>query len=135
MTTADRFWAKVEKTETCWLWRAHRLPTGYGQFYFDGQMRYAHRVAYELFVGPIPAGLTIDHLCRVRACVNPDHLEPVTNRENILRGVAPSALNARKTHCIRGHVFLRLDTRGHRDCGKCQAIRDEIKRRRRREAA
>ncbi len=100
----ERFWSKVEKTPTCWLWHGARSK-GYGQFSVNGKLIRAHRLAYEDTVGPIPAGLTLDHLCRVHACVNPTHLEPVDNRTNVLRGVGPSALNARQTHCQYGHRF------------------------------
>ena len=82
----DRFWAKVQKTDTCWLWTAYRLPSGYGQFGLNGKMVYAHRWSYEQVHGPIPKGMHIDHLCRVKHCVNPDHLEVVTCRENAMRG-------------------------------------------------
>jgi hypothetical protein len=78
---------------------------GYGRVLVSGKMRSAHRVAYELAIGPIPDGLTIDHLCRNPGCVNPIHLEPVTIRVNILRGSMPAADNARKTHCKNGHPF------------------------------
>ena len=120
-----RFWLKVEKTETCWLWTAGRVWNGYGQFKVAGRHVYAHRFAYELLVGPIPEGLTIDHLCRVRHCVNPAHLEPVTSRENTLRGDTPAARNAAKTHCPQGHPLeagnLRLSElrRGGRACLIC----------------
>jgi len=83
----DRFWSKVNKTNTCWLWEGTVENTGYGSFavsHTKGVL--AHRLAYELSVGEIPSGLTLDHLCRVRNCVNPDHLEPVTCAENIRRG-------------------------------------------------
>lgn len=83
---AERFWAKVHKTDSCWLWTAS-LTFGYGSFWDGkGQVR-AHRFAYELLVDPIPEGLQLDHLCRIRHCVNPDHLEAVTNAENVQRGV------------------------------------------------
>ena len=101
--TLDRFWSKVNKTDSCWLWTSTLSSKNYGQFKLDGKMQYAHRVAYKMLVGPIPKGLTIDHLCRVRNCVNPKHLEPVTQRENTLRGNSPTAINAQKTHCINGH--------------------------------
>lgn len=84
-----RFWAKVDidPPSGCWLWTgAVDEATGYGRFWTADGLGYAHRIAHELFVGPIPAGLDIDHLCRVRRCVNPAHLEPVTRRENLLRG-------------------------------------------------
>lgn len=81
-----RFWSKVEKTDTCWLWRGFTTKKGYGHFALGRGYKQAHRHSYELLVGKIPSHLQIDHLCRVRNCVNPDHLEPVTSRENALRG-------------------------------------------------
>lgn len=87
------------------MWLGYRKPNGYGEMGIGRKVFLAHRVAYELFVGPIPDGMTLDHKCRERACVNPDHLEPVTNRENILRGISPSAQNAHATHCTQGHPF------------------------------
>lgn len=107
----ERFWAKVEKTETCWLWIAGRQADGYGSITVGGSGKLAHRVAYELVVGPIAKDLTLDHLCRVRHCVNPAHLEPVTNRVNILRGVSPTAQCAQQTSCKRGHPFTEANTR------------------------
>src|SRR3990167_5623746 len=100
------FWAKVDKKglNDCWLWKGADTQ-GYGHFKTKGKYLLAHRFAYETIVGLIPAGLTLDHLCRQRACVNPLHLEPVTRGENVLRGIGRSARNARKTHCIRGHPF------------------------------
>src|SRR6266568_5486930 len=100
-----RFWAKVDRSGACWLWTAHVGEDGYGTFSLDGHHQRAHRIAWVLLRGPIPEGLQIDHLCRVRACVNPDHLEPVTQRENILRGEGISALCARRTHCPQGHEY------------------------------
>lgn len=126
---AARFWAKVDKTESCWVWTACRNRDGYGRFHLAGRNVRAHRVAYELLKGPIPAGLTIDHLCRVHDCVNPAHLEPVTNRENNLRGNTVAATNAAKTHCPEGHALvegnldlyqLRL---GQRSCRTCHNAR------------
>jgi hypothetical protein len=88
----------------CWIWTAHR-PTGVGYISIrrEGRFVLAHRVAYEQYKGAIPDGLVLDHLCRVPACVNPDHLEAVTQRENALRGVGITAQLARQTHCKRGH--------------------------------
>jgi len=90
----ERFWSKVEKTVSCWLWTAS-TRRGYGQFVINNKPTPAHRFAYEQLVGDIPRGLQLDHLCRVRNCVNPEHLEPVTSRENILRGEGICAVAAR----------------------------------------
>ena len=79
----ERFWAKVDKTETCWLWTAQLDRHGYGRFWFTDSLRAAHRVAYELEVGPIPAGMEIDHACHTPACVKPTHLRPVTKKQNM----------------------------------------------------
>ena len=125
-TLYQRFWAKVNKTDTCWLWTAC-ARNGYGAINAGGafgKMLPAHRVAYEMLVGPIPEGLHLDHLCRVTLCVNPKHLEPVTPRENILRGESPMAKKARQTECLRGHPLsgANLYTRpnGWRSCKICR---------------
>ena len=124
----SRFWAKVifpEDLTQCWLWSAYVSRSGYGWFtpFFRSNPQCAHRYAYELLVGRIPAGLHIDHLCRVRNCVNPDHLEAVTSKENILRGIGVTAQNARKTHCPQGHPYsganLKINLRGYRKCRLC----------------
>ena len=117
---ADRLWAKVDKTETCWLWTGARTRLGYGQIGHggqDGKVVVVHRVAYELLVGPIPEGLELDHLCHVRRCVNPAHLEPVTHLENMRRGHF-----ATKTHCPRAHPYDSANTlvsNGRRYCKTC----------------
>lgn len=118
----DRLMAKVEFDESgCWLWTAATQRSGYGYMRdANRRMRVARRLAWEASVGPVPEGQVLDHLCRTRACINPDHLEPVTERENILRGVAPTAQNARKTHCPRGHVHDAVDSRGRRICTICK---------------
>jgi hypothetical protein len=130
-----RLWARVEKTETCWLWKGHTV-SGYGMFSIAGKSIYIHRYAYELLVGPIPEGMQLDHLCRVRHCVNPDHLEPVTNRENVLRGLAATE---RKTHCKRGHPLsgpnLYLSPTGIRVCRECGKLRSKTPERRAAHAA
>lgn len=100
------FWAGVSKTESCWPWLGAIASTGYGVMTSaDNRKVFAHRVSYELHREPIPDGMVIDHLCRVRHCVNPDHLRVVTNAENVLCGVGLTAENARKTHCKRGHAL------------------------------
>lgn len=125
-SNATRFWEKVEKTDTCWNWAAYKRADGYGEFWLNGQSRYAHRVAYELEVGEIPEGLTIDHLCRNTSCVNPSHLEPVTHAENVRRGDA-GWRNAIKTHCPHGHPYDEANTYvnpdGRRDCRACHRDR------------
>ena len=116
LTDVQRFWARVNKNgplwngTPCWEWD-HPDVHGYGVIWWHQRSMKAHRLAYELLVGPIPGGLTLDHLCRNTTCVNPDHLEPVTLRVNILRGESPFARNARKTHCLEGHPFTQNNTR------------------------
>lgn len=101
----DFFLTKVEKTSTCWNWMKYKTQDGYGQSKWGDKLDYAHRIAYELFVGDIPKGMVIDHLCRNRGCVNPDHLEAVDVQTNILRGISPTAKLAKMTHCVNGHEF------------------------------
>lgn len=118
--------ARIE-ANGCWVWTG-ALSSGYGSICIDYKETLAHRASYEAHVGPIPKGLQLDHLCRNRACINPAHLEPVTSRENTLRGVGPSALNAAKTHCVNGHPFsdeVRTERSGatRRECMECKRIR------------
>lgn len=126
----ERFWAQVEKTDTCWLWRAGTSAAGYGHAQRDGE-GYAHRVSYILENGPIPDGLTIDHLCRVRHCVKPSHLEAVSIRVNILRGNGMGARNARKTHCVHGHELPPKVDGQNRPCRPChnRSTRERYQRR------
>lgn len=127
MTAVERFWyyANASEGDGCWLWQGTKMTVGYGMLPLGGGPKvYAHRFAYELLVAPIPRGLHIDHLCRVRLCVNPSHLEPVTMAENKRRGMSANAINARKSHCQRGHEFTPENTRvsplGHRECRTCR---------------
>lgn len=98
------FWKHVEKTSACWLWTANKNQKGYGRVKVEGVMLSAHRVSYLHFVGAIPDGLELDHLCRNRGCVNPFHMEPVTHRENVKRGQA-GVLRSQWAHCANGHTF------------------------------
>jgi hypothetical protein len=122
LPTIERFMQYVvpEPNSGCWLWLGGHIGNGYGNFYLSGKRLLAHRVSYELHVGQIPGGLTLDHLCRVRSCVNPRHLEPVTFRENLMRGEGACAKHARKTHCPEGHKYDVITSRGHRACRLCQ---------------
>lgn len=128
MDATERFWAKVDLNGPggCWLWTAGTCPEGYGKFSLNGRSVYAHRTAYEWLVGAIPEGLHIDHLCRVRSCVNTAHLEPVTVGENIRRGQTGSNMAA-KTHCPQGHEYaganLIVERRGKRACRECRRVR------------
>ena len=101
----ERIQVKVERTDSCWFWTACRNYAGYPIIQLNGGACRAHRVIYEQLIGPIPKGLTLDHLCRVRHCVNPAHLEPVTDAVNIARGNGVCAQNARRTHCPQGHLY------------------------------
>lgn len=146
------FWTKIDKNGPVptyrsdlgprWVWLAGKDQNGYGRFNWLGRLRKAHTLAYEEVIGPIPDGLVPDHLCRFPGCVNPAHLEPVTNRENVRRGLRPEQLRARyavQTHCSKGHEFTPENTyyatRGyspnlHRQCRKCQALRQKAYRER-----
>ena len=106
---SQRFNKKFIKDKSgCWLWQACTNADGYGKFLLHGKSSYAHRIAYVIYKNKIPAGLEIDHLCRVRSCVNPDHLEAVTHKINVLRGSSPQVSGVRqreKTHCPSGHPY------------------------------
>lgn len=139
--STQRFWALVNKNGPvpeyaphlgpCWLWLAHTSSEHYGHFKIGGRPTLAHRWAYKTLVGPIPEGLQIDHLCRVRHCVNPEHMEPVTPLVNTRRGETGQK-NARKTHCPLDHPYddknTRRNPRGDRICRQCH--REDEQRRR-----
>lgn len=130
MTPEDRFWAKVDQSGDCWTWAGVKDDRGYGRFTVQGRKVLTHRFAYELLVGPIPDGLVIDHLCRNPRCVNPAHLEPVTTRENLLRGNTITAAQVARTHCPQGHPYagenLAIDD-GARRCRKCHRDRERAR--------
>ena len=117
-----RLLGRVDVVGECWVFAGYVTPEGYGQVKVGRRARIAHRVAYESLVGPIPAGMTIDHVaargCTSRACVNPAHLEPVTSGENALRGNGPPAQNARLVVCQRGHELTQGTTQ--RRCLTCK---------------
>lgn len=140
MSAEQRFWMRVTHgaPDQCWRWTGPLSVDGYATFNINNHPVRVHRFAYKLLVGPIPDGLVIDHLCRNRACCNPAHMEPVTDAVNLRRGFSPSALNARRTHCRRGHELPDVPTgnRGRR-CPACRPIDDKARGviRRRRERA
>jgi hypothetical protein len=127
LTLERRFFDHIAREDErgCWIWDKPHPESGYGQFH-GGK---AHRWSYEFFRVEIPEELDIDHLCRNRACVNPWHMDPVPTGVNVLRGIGPAAINARKTHCLRGHEFTEANTYraptrpGTRVCKACLAIR------------
>ncbi len=132
---ADRFWRKVDKSGSCWLWTASTNGNGYGQIWLDGKLRPAHRVSLLLAGRPVPTELHVDHLCRTPLCVNPAHLEAVTLAENTRRGLAGYHVKVRAaqlTACKNGHeinatnTYTRKD--GRRQCRACKNERDEAKR-------
>lgn len=122
----QRFMSKISIKGNCWVWTGSKDKDGYGQVSLNNKTHLAHRISYELFNDTIPNGLTIDHLCKNTSCVNPDHLEIVTIKENIHRGESFSAINSRKTHCPKGHKYSGVDKRGHRICNTCNIIWHKI---------
>lgn len=133
-TPEERFWGKVEKKEGCWEW-VGSSSRGYGEMQWEHKLKKAHRISYELLKGKIPEGLEIDHLCRNKLCVNPDHLEPVTKKENIRRmrvitRVQYVIKNRARTHCVNGHPLtennIYIDSTDMRRCKQCN--RDKVSR-------
>src|SRR5262245_49750392 len=124
MTNLVKHHTEMYNGTPCWEWIRAKLPSGHARM---DQNKMAYRVLYERFVGPIPPGMDMDHLCRNPWCVNPIHVEPVTHKENCLRGISPPAMNAKKTHCPRGHELtgsnLLKRRKVGRDCRKCNNAR------------
>ena len=139
----DRFWQYVEPEPTSghWFWIGYRTPLGYGRLMVKTPTGVrpvgAHRIAYELYVGPIPSNRELDHKCRMPMCVNPAHLESVTDQINVLRGKSPAAALAQRTHCNRGHPFDAANTsrsKGYRRCRICHRTFERERNRRARAA-
>ena len=128
--TPEGFWMRVDQSGglfACWPWTGSVISTGYGNLSFDGRYQLAHRVSYQLTSGAVPAGLELDHLCRNPVCVNPAHLEAVTHRENIHRGVGWGGRHARAAACPTGHPYDEANTgvkkNGRRFCRACSRTR------------
>jgi HNH endonuclease len=126
---------KVGEPNHCWLWQGCVKGNGYGYYKHLGITQMAHIAVYVPIKGEYPRNLVLDHLCRNRSCVNPNHLEVVTEQINILRGIGKAALNAKKTHCPSGHPYsgdnLKIGTKGERYCRECKrnaAIHKSLKR-------
>lgn len=127
-TLKDKIESRLDKSGDCWLWTGATDTGGYGLISYKGRRCLkVHRAYLEAIGQPVPDGLTVDHLCRVHGCCNPDHLEVVTHQQNVLRGIGPTAINAAKTHCIHGHEFTEantiINTRGNRHCRTCAKLR------------
>lgn len=131
----DRFWSNVDvpaQPSCCWEWIGERNHKGYGRVSINASRFVVHRVAYSLLIEPVPEDMQIDHLCRTRYCVNPDHLQPVTNRENLVRGYGVIARSVRATHCPQGHAYTPENTRLYRRARVCRTCDIQKKREARR---
>ncbi|WP_063750263.1 HNH endonuclease signature motif containing protein [Kitasatospora cheerisanensis] len=127
---ATRVFDRTDRTGDCWLWKGHKNAEGYAWTHAAGHHRLVHRFSYEALVGPIPVGFQIDHLCKVRHCVNPAHLEAVTPKVNVQRS---TSANRRKTHCPQGHPYDEANTyrppgRTARACRACRNGKKSIRR-------
>ena len=114
--------AQEQMLGDCWIWPKCKTKLGYGQKRHNGKTSYAHRILFEILRGGLAREMSLDHLCRNPSCVNPWHLDQVSQRENVYRGYGPSAINKRKIKCARGHFYSHKTTinkSGHRVCGKC----------------
>lgn len=138
----ERFMRQVYKEPTyqCWLWQGHIGKNGYGRWKPAGRSVSTHRWSYERFIGPIPEGLQIDHICNIKSCVNPEHLQPVTARVNVLKAKKGiTSINAAKTHCVNGHplfganlrIYVTKDGKKSRVCKSCRQDRSKIQARKR----
>lgn len=119
-----RFFEKVEKGDKCWIWKGAVDAHGYGSFVIEGLTKKSHRVSYEMSKGEIPEGLVIDHICKNKLCVNPEHLRAISRVENVMIGDGPTAKNARKTHCNRNHPLSGSNLytyKGKRYCKACRS--------------
>lgn len=136
MTVHYRLWSKIGMGENgCWEWLGNKNDNGYGLLKVNGKQLRVHRLTYNEVIGPIPEGLMPDHLCRNRGCVNPFHLEPVTNKINVMRGSGLTAQNAQKTHCPSGHPYIYENLYIHnsqRHCKICRKLRDRSRCRKKR---
>lgn len=139
-TFEQRLLGKIDFSGDCWEWTAVRSPKGYGHFHTrPNQLQVAHRAVWEFLIGPLDDDEELDHLCRNRGCVNPDHLEPVPGWVNNLRGFSFSAINLGKSHCVNGHLFDQKNTywrpggKGRR-CVECRKASDKRVRERRKAA-
>lgn len=122
----QRFDEKVTRSDSCWNWVGGLTGSGYGMFWIHGRERLAHILSYEWHVGPVPAGLELDHTCRNTACVRPDHLEPVTHKENMRRADIALGIRSAATQCPHGHPYDEANTshrNGRRHCKACARIR------------